>query len=290
MLKVFAICSVLFACGPGGRRPEDNVDAFACAPGAEGSLDSCGDGADNDCDGLPDCTDPDCSGVGSCPICGMVEHPLGTPLALPDGVSSGTACTMNMQCTGGTPNCVEAECHASYNSKLHFDGFPDNLTFQDVNNLQSVCVTIEHSWLRDMEISLRAPNGQEVQLHKFLGRTGDEIYLGAANDCDDDANPVAGLGDEYCWKPSATQTMLQYADGGGAMTSVSGCDASSHAKLPPGDYAAAGPWNTLMGATLNGDWEIVVTDLWEIDNGYIFKWSIAFDPTLVQDCSGPVIQ
>ena len=31
-------------------------------------------------------------------------------------------------------------------------------------------------------------------------------------------------------------------------------------------------------------------DKWGIDNGYIFDWSIAFDPTIVSTCDDPVIQ
>ena len=41
---------------------------------------------------------------------------------------------------------------------------------------------------------------------------------------------------------------------------------------------------------LNGEWTIIVTDLWPIDNGFMFEWSIAFDPSLVVDCEGPIIQ
>lgn len=295
MLRGLALSCVflLVACGPNGRRNDDDdstTDAWICPQTAENTPAACGDGADEDCDGYVDCGDPDCSGIGGCPVCGMVQHPLSQPLTLPDGVSSGASCSANAQCGAGTPNCVESECHASYNSKLHFDGFPANLTFQAVSDIESVCVDIEHSWLRDMEITLRAPTGQEVQLHKFIGRTGGEIYLGGANDCDSDSNPVAGTGAQYCWKPTSTQSMLGFADGGGTMTMVQGCDSFPHDQLPPGDYAASTPWTSLMGASLNGDWEIVVTDLWGIDNGYIFKWSIAFNPTLVQDCSGPVIQ
>ena len=43
-------------------------------------------------------------------------------------------------------------------------------------------------------------------------------------------------------------------------------------------------------ATLNGDWTISVTDLWPIDAGKLHDWTIAFNPAIVQDCSGPVIQ
>ena len=86
--------------------------------------------------------------------------------------------------------------------------------------------------------------------------------------------------------------MLDYADSGGTLSQVQYCSISSvmEPEIPPGDYQASDPWSNLIGATLNGDWEIVVTDLWPADNGYIFKWSIAFDPGVIQDCSDPVIQ
>jgi hypothetical protein len=286
---------VFAACGPGARGGGgggNDIDAGqnCAAPSAENTPAACSDGIDNDCDGVVDCSDPDCSGVGSCPVCGMAQHPLGAPLALPDGIV-GTACTTSATCSGGTPNCVESECHGSYNSKLHFDGFAANQTFTAVSNIQSVCVTMEHSWARDMEIALIAPSGQQVIMHKFLGRTGGEIYLGQANDCDSDATPVPGVGAEYCWTPTAVKpTMLGYADSGGAMASAPSCLSGTAEEMPPGDNSAADPWTNLVGATLNGDWQIQVTDLWPIDNGYIFQWTIAFDPSIVQDCSGPIIQ
>ena len=242
---------------------------------------------DNDCDGLTDCNDPDCSGIGTCPVCGMVQHPLGQPLALPDGDGAGPP----------------------YTSKLHFDGFGVTQTFVNPSNVVSVCVTMEHSWIRDLQIELHSPPGlggappKVLVLQQMLGRTGDEIYLGRANDQDDANNPVPGLGAEYCWKPTATKkAWLAFANGGGTMLKVADYGdptSTGHDEMPPGDYSAAGPqgtgvgaapWNALMGAPLNGDWMIWIQDRWAVDNGFIFKWSIAFDPSLVVDCSGPVIQ
>ena len=296
MRSILSLAIVLpfIACGPGARHNGDDTggpDApEQCVPSPENTPEACSDGVDNDCDGHLDCADPDCSGIGSCPVCGMVQHPLSSPLALPDGIV-GTTCTTDATCSGTTPSCVEMECHGSYTSKLHFDGFAQGQTFTAISNIQSVCVTIEHSWARDLEISLEAPTGQLVRLSKFKGRTGGEIYLGMANDCDDAANPVPGTGVEYCWKPNATNPpLLDYADGGGAMTSVQNCYMSTSEMIPPGDYQASDSFGNLIGATLNGDWQIVVTDLWPIDNGYIFKWSISFDPSVIQDCSDPVIQ
>jgi hypothetical protein len=289
-----AIALPFVACGPGPRNNGDDTGPDAppaqCVPSPENTPAACSDGVDNDCDGHLDCADPDCSGIGSCPICGMVQHPLSSPLPLPDGIV-GTTCTSNTMCSGTTPNCVEMECHGSYTSSLHFTGFANGQQFMAISNIQSVCVTLEHSWARDIEISLQAPSGQLVRLSKFKGRTGGEIYYGMANDCDDDANPVPGVGVEYCFTPTATNPPpLDYADGGGAMTTVTNCYGSTSEMLPGGNYQASDSFANLIGATLNGDWQIVVTDLWPIDNGYMFKWSIAFDPSVIQDCSDPVIQ
>ena len=310
-----AMTFALVACGPSARRPGiggggggggGGVDsAFTCSPGAvENTADLCSDGHDNDCDGLVDCQDPDCSGLGQCPVCGMVQHPLSTPLALPDGEcgtnnSGSCSCQTDADCANIMPagqrcftiDSMTKECRPSYTSKLHFDGFPQNATFTAASNIQSVCVTMEHSWLRDLEIKLRGPDGKEVELQKMLGRTGGEIYLGMANDCDTDSNPVPGTGAMYCWTPTATKpSMLAYADGNGMMDTVTNCNMSQSQELPPGNYSAAGQWTDLVGTPLNGDWEIEVTDLWQIDNGYIFQWSLSFDPSLVQDCSTPPIQ
>ena len=296
----FGSAALLAACGPASQRPgggsgsgSNGPDAAPqqCVPtSAENTPDTCSDGMDNDCDGHTDCSDPDCSGIGTCPICGMVQHPLSSPLPLPDGII-GTSCTSDTMCSGTTPSCVEMECHGSYTSKLHFDGFAPNQQFTAVSNIQSVCVTMEHSWARDIEISLESPTGQLVRLSKFKGRSGGELYLGEANDCDDAQNPVPGTGEMYCWKPTAQmQPMLDYADAGGTLNQVMGCDGITHDEIPPGDYQASDPWTNLIGSTLNGDWQIVVTDLWPIDNGYIFQWSISFDPSIVQDCSDPPIQ
>jgi len=290
----------LFACGPTGRPGNggagDGVDAngsaapdaliTGCTPQQENTAGACSDSIDNDCDGLYDCSDPDCSGIGSCPVCGMLQHPTGAPVQLPDGII-GSSCTSNAQCSGATPNCVEGECHASYTSKLTFTGFGATQTMTAISNIQSVCVNVSHEWLRDLEIALRAPSGQVVILDKFLGRTGGEVFLGHPTNTDGDCSACSPeQGFDYCWKPmAANMAMLPYANASQPMTSWAG-----HTVLPAGDYQSSDSFAQLIGATLNGDWTIVVTDLWPIDAGVIHEWSISFDPAIVQDCSGPIIQ
>src|SRR5262249_44859645 len=163
----------------------------------------------------------------------------------------------------------EMECHASYTSKLNFTGFGSTQTMMAVSDIQSVCVNISHSWIRDLEITLVSPSGQQIILDKFLGRSGGEGFVGHPIDPTDCPTCTVEAGADYCWKPTATNMpMLLYANGGGSMMTYNG-----HSELPPGDYQASEPWTQLVGATLNGDWTIVVTDLWPIDYGKIHQWS-----------------
>ena len=280
---ILILMSILVvACGTPKRTGfgDDGVDAPGACTVPKPEI--CNDNIDNDCDGVADCSDPDCSGVGTCPICGMAQHPLGSPLALPDGDGAGPP----------------------YTSPLHFDGFGPGQTFMQSSNILSVCVNMEHSWIRDLQIELHGPDYATVPTHKAvlslqLGNTGSEVFLGQANDQDSANAPVPGVGADYCWTPTATNPpMRDYANAAMPMLTVTDVS-GTHDELPPktattpvgvGEYKASSGFDTLIGAPLNGDWTIFVQDKWGIDNGFIFSWSINFDPTIVQDCSGPIIQ
>jgi len=270
------------ACGPTDRRTPGVGDGPDGGPGTGAEV--CTDGQDNDGDTRTDCGDPDCSGIDGCPICGNVENPEVTPLALPDGISSGAVCSVDADCGGSTPNCVAKECHASYASTLDFIGFAPNATLTDPSQLLSVCVTMEHSYLRDLQIELIPPSGSVFIMHKFVARSGGEVYLGQANDADSPASPVPGVGAEYCWAAGAPVPMLTGGNQAGPTQPFSGAS-----ELVPGTYATIAPWLALQGTPLNGTWTMRVTDLWGEDNGYMFQWSIKFDPALVSDCAGPII-
>lgn len=247
---------LLIACGPSVSESGDDgtgddapdVDADSCVAQAE----VCDNTTDEDCDGFVDCADIDCYGVGSCPDdpggCGEADLQEGQPLALPDG-------------EGG-----------SYISTINITGFTDGQFLEQATDFLGICVNMEHSWLRDLQIEMTCPSNVTVVLQMFLGQTGSEVYMGQPNDSDD-VTPVPGVGADYCWTPTATNLpMLEYVN----MTGVH--------DLPPGDYQSVTPFNALEGCMLNGNWSIKVTDLWGIDNGYIFSWGIKFDPAIVEDC------
>lgn len=289
-LSSLAALALTAACGPDGRATDggdgsgDGVDAGA--GGGTGGPEVCDDVIDNNGDGRTDCADPDCSGRDGCPVCGSVEAPQAAPLALPDGVGDGVSCSTDADCTSpSAPNCVAEECHASYTSTLNFVGFPANATLTDPAKLLSVCVNVEHSWMRDLQVELILPSGAVFTMHEFVARVGGEVYLGMANDSDSGANPVPGTGAEYCWANAAPVPMLTGANIPGPTTYLTG----GISMLKAGTYASIAPWLSLQGTPLNGAWTIRVTDLWGADNGFMFSWSIKFDPSLVASCDGPII-
>lgn len=157
-----------------------------------------------------------------------------------------------------------------YETSIFFTEFSPGQVLTSASDLEAICVNMEHSWARDVEISLTCPNGQSITLHNHPGNFGGEVLLGEPND-NDNVNPIPGVGYDYCWTNNAPNpTWLDYANNvlGGAGT------------LPPGDYTPFEPISDLVGCPLNGDWTIRVIDWWPIDNGFIFNWSLKFKDAL----------
>ena len=170
--------------------------------------------------------------------------------------------------------------NVDYESSITLSGFASGQTLNDVNNFLGLCVTMEHSWLRDLQIEFDCPSGATIMLQAFRGRTGGEIHMGEPID-NDGSNPTPGVGYEYCWTPTATQgpSMTEWAD----INLVGNT-------LPPGDYQTSDPYTNLEGCELNGVWTIRVIDDWPSDNGFIFGWSLAFAPAILPACFDVVSQ
>jgi len=157
-----------------------------------------------------------------------------------------------------------------YQTSIFLTEFSPGQIMVSANDLESICVNMEHSWARDIEITLTCPNGQSIILHDHPGNFGSEVFLGIPND-NDNFSPIPGLGFDYCWTPNATNpTWIVYANTvlGGSGT------------IPAGDYSTFDPISNLIGCPLNGEWTIGVTDYWPADNGFIFNWSIKFQDVL----------
>ena len=264
-LILVSIIGLASACGSDVREGGVGPDAGACTPTGptEGF---CDNGVDEDCDGLTDCLDSDCSGVGSCPVLnGDGGCEVSTPsasLELPDG-----------DCTEYDDDYepIVSSC-SSYEADFPLTGFPNALTVGSADDLISVCVNMEHSWIRDLQIEAECPSGQVVALSRFLGRNGGPVFLGVPNDYDYDV-PEPGQGWDYCWTMDAANApMLEYAN------------ANNPSILPAGDYRPSDPFSMFIGCPLNGTWKIRVIDAWGADNGFIFESSFTFDSSLSADC------
>lgn len=261
------------ACGPQSRDEANGGGPDAPVPfGTE----VCDDGLDNDQDGSADCTDNECAGVGSCPVC---EPPMSQALALPDGNDeNGGACTTDATC--GANKCVANICALPYTSQAIWSTFAPGATLTNPAQLQKVCLQIEHSWLADLQIELVSPNDQHLILHAYNRDHAPGTWLGDANDDDDDSpgvSPTPGVGQEYCFTPTATTPIWE----GQTMPAPDGFSDT----VVPGEYASEGPWSVIANAPLNGTWELRVTDMWALDNGFLFNWKMEFDPALQPGCA-----
>ena len=251
-LGIFAL---LFAASTACNGVEDE-DGTSGDSGADTDADGDGDSdSDSDGDADPDGGSADAGDGGEC---GEADY-SGNPLAIPDGEG------------------------ISYETSMTFDGFGEGATLNDDTQLYSVCVNMEHSWIRDLQIELIPPAGEAatVILSEFLGKNGSEVYLGQANDSDD-TYPTPGVGYTYCWTPTATNLpMLEWWN--------ENMGEGTSGTMPAGDYQASSGFDFLIGTQLNGTWTLRCTDDWAIDNGYIFWWSISFDPELIPDCDDWVV-
>lgn len=172
---------------------------------------------------------------------------------------------------GGSPLALPDGTGATYSTSINVTGFPALGTLTNVNDFEGICITMEHSWLSDLDIELSCPNGQTVLLEGSFptGQTGASTFLGDAND-NDNVTPVPGVGFEYCWDNNPTYGTMEFEAGIGNTVPV-----SQGVALPAGVYSTVDPLSNLLGCPLNGNWTITVTDNFAIDNGFIFDWNIS---------------
>ncbi len=169
-----------------------------------------------------------------------------------------------------------------FTSDLVFTQFNPGQTLNNMSDLESVCVNMEHSFMGDIVVQLACPNGQSVIFHQ---QGGGGTYIGGANDTDSNANPVAGECWPYCWSATATLgTWANCSSGGPTPNVMSGGTPAGNA-LVPGTYSSVQPMTNLLGCPLNGTWTFTVTDLWGADNGFLCDWSINFNPAIVPDAT-----
>ncbi len=175
----------------------------------------------------------------------------------------------------------------SYTTGLNFSNFSPGQTVTSVNDIVSVCLNMEHTYMGDLQISLSCPNGSSIVLLPYPNSGGGTILgepVGQDLPVDgNSSNTTPGIGYDYCFSPTATSG---YVDNSANWTTVApytdpiGQVSSSVSQANAGTYQASGNWTSFVGCPLNGTWTITVTDNLGLDNGYIFQWGVNFSPSL----------
>ncbi|WP_304139009.1 PKD domain-containing protein, partial [Mesonia mobilis] len=152
----------------------------------------------------------------------------------------------------------------SYETCITVEAFDDGETLQNAADLLNIYLNIEHSYTGDLDITITAPNGNEVILFSAAGN-GNHFGEPIDNGNDDG---IPGVGYDYFFSESANATMVNSFLGSGQ-------------SLPSGDYLPIGDFSDLLGTELNGEWCITVTDNILSDDGFIFEWGLNFAPDIL---------
>ncbi len=175
----------------------------------------------------------------------------------------------------GGPQYVPDQVGQCFSTNLVFQQFDPGQQLTNINDLLSVCVDFEHSFMGDLVISLYCPSGQSVILHQ---QGGGGTNLGDPDQLDDPN--LAGTGATYCWSPTATNgTWVDNASFGPTPNTYTNNSGSE--SLNPGTYESLNPMTSLVGCDLNGTWSIEFCDLWGADDGFVFGWSLDFNPAII---------
>ncbi len=194
-----------------------------------------------------------------------------TPPTICLGQSSNLAATVTMN--PFTPNCTPPVSGTtflpdgsgvSYTTAINVNCYNQGQTVTSAANFNNLCLTLEHSYLGDLQITLICPNGQSMILKSYAAG-GAGTYLGSPLD---DPTVGPGTGFVYCFTPTATTQLVA------GPTVIAGVPAGP--SIAAGNYAPEQPFTNMIGCPLNGAWTIQVTDNLAADNGYIFNWDVNF--------------
>ncbi|MCK9499698.1 MAG: PKD domain-containing protein [Bacteroidales bacterium] len=144
----------------------------------------------------------------------------------------------------------------------NINAFQPGQTITSLNDLEHVCLNIEHSWIADVWIYIECPNGQQAEINYYsTSNPCSGEFFGSPNHSD---NCVPGTGWDYCWTMNATQSHTAWCQG-------------NSGSVPPGDYLPTGNFADLIGCPINGEWCVVIIDDWDVDDGTLFSVDIGFN-------------
>jgi large repetitive protein len=135
-------------------------------------------------------------------------------------------------------------------------GFGAGATLGGTVSLSSVCFAINHTWVGDLIVQLRAPDGTTITL---LDRPGVPNSTFGCSGNDINACVVTGTGNEMEGVCAAAVPTIS-----GTFTAFNGADLD----------------NINQGGSANGTWELIVSDRVGGDLGSLISWSLEFITTI----------
>ncbi|MBR5983007.1 MAG: gliding motility-associated C-terminal domain-containing protein [Bacteroidales bacterium] len=153
-----------------------------------------------------------------------------------------------------------------------YAAFAPGQTITSVNDIESIGMRMEHSYMGDLDIIIQCPSGQRMTLFEqscggtFFGEAVDTHTMGS-NSCSD-GDQYVGVGYDYYW----TQT-----DNRGLMSA----NCSSVSILPAGNYQPVDDFSSLVGCPINGEWCVIFIDHLRQDDGTLFQTELHFADYLI---------
>ena len=158
-------------------------------------------------------------------------------------------------------------------SCFYYAEFAPGQTIQSANDIESIGMRMEHSYMGDLDILIQCPSGQRVTLfHQACGGG----YFGQAVDYDDvgtnsclDGDQWVGVGYDYYWTMSNNRGLMS-----------ANCPSSSN-PLPAGNYQPVDNFSNLVGCPINGEWCVIFIDYLGADDGTVFQTELHFADYLI---------
>ena len=154
-----------------------------------------------------------------------------------------------------------------------YAAFAPGQTIQSVNDIESIGMRMEHSYMGDLDIMIQCPNGQRMTLFEqacgggYFGQAVDYHTMGT-NSCSDGPQWV-GTGYDYYWTASDNRGLMS-----------ANCPGSS-SPLPAGNYQPVDNFSSLVGCPINGEWCVIFIDHLRQDDGTVFQTELHFADYLI---------
>ncbi len=154
-----------------------------------------------------------------------------------------------------------------------YAAFAPGQMITSVNDIESIGMRMEHSYMGDLDIYIQCPNGQRMTLFEQAcsgGNFGEAVDYDdyGVNSCNDGPQWV-GVGYDYYWTASNNRGLMS-----------ANCP-GFNTPLPSGNYQPVDNFNSLVGCPINGEWCVIFIDYLGADDGTVFQTELHFADYLI---------